>query len=173
MKGTISVLSRTMKGTISVLSLSTWLPLVVPLPELLKGVSKAERKTFPRNEAMAFESELRKPNFELILIVKDMVGKNLPVLVAYVAISRTKGKALLHKVCVLEEFRRQGIAIRVLQMQIEKLKAQGCEIIQLWVDVHREPANHLYCQLGFVEVHIVEDYYAPSRVGMKMELCLV
>lgn len=128
---------------------------------------------FPRNEAMAFESELRKPNFELILIIKDVLRNGLPALVAYVAIARTKGRALLHKVCVLEEFRRQGIATMVLQRQFERLKVQGCGVVQLWADVHREPAKHLYSQLGFLEVQIVENYYAPGRAGTKMELCLV
>ena len=163
-----------MRSTVSIFALTTWLPLPDPIPlaEILDQVKRTERKTFPRSEAMSFGREFQKRNFELIVVVDDVLRTTQPVLVGYVAFTRMKGTALLHKVCVLEKYRRQGIASKALQIQFEKLNTQGCRTIQLWVDKLRTPAKHLYCKLGFVEVQVVEDYYAPGRSGVKMELQL-
>lgn len=163
-----------MKATVSVFELTTWSPLTVqvPLAGILHQVEKIERKIFPRSEAMDFKKELQKRNFELIVVVDDVLRTAQPVLVGYVAFTRMKGTALLHKVCILEKYRRQGIATKALQMHFGKLSAQGCRTVQLWVDILREPAKHLYCKLGFTEVQVVEDYYAPGRSGVKMELQL-
>ena len=164
----------TTKAAVSVLVLTTWSPLTVPVPVagILDQVDKTERKTFPRSEAMDFGNELKKRNFELIIVVDDAPQTAQPVLVGYVAFTRMKGTALLHKVCVLERYRCQGIASKALQMHFEKLSAQGCRTVQLWVDMLRKPAKHLYCKLGFVEVQVAEDYYAPGRTDVKMELQL-
>ena len=163
-----------MKATVSVFALTTWLPLTVPDPVagILDQVGKTERKTFPRSEAMEFENELQKRNFELIVIVDDALQTAHPALVGYVAFTRVKGTALLHKVCVLERYRCQGIASKALQMHFQKLSAQGCRTVQLWVDMLRKPGKQLYCKLGFAEVQVVEDYYAAGRTGVKMELQL-
>ena len=159
-----------MKATVSVYSLSIWEPLTVPPAQILPQVGKTERKTFPHSEAMAFESELQKSNFELTLIVEDTPAK--PRLVAYAGITRTKGTALLHKLCVVEEMRNQGIATKLLGFTIKKLELQGCDGVQLWVDGSREPAKHLYDKFGFKVVREVEDYYAPGRSGLRMILRL-
>ena len=159
-----------MKATVSVYSLSIWEPLTIPLAPLLPQVGKTERKTFPHSEAMAFESELQKSNFELTLIVEET--RTQPRLVAYAGITRTKGTALLHKLCVVEEMRNQGIATKLLRFQFKKLELQGCALVQLWVDESRESAKHLYDKFGFNVVRKVEDYYGPRRCGSKMILRL-
>ena len=94
-----------------------------------------------------FESELGKRNFELTLIVEEASAQHRPRLVAYIGITRTKGKAFLHKVCVVEDYRNRGIASRVLRLQLEKMKLQGCDVVQLWVDECREPAKHCMASL--------------------------
>lgn len=159
-----------MKATVSVYSMSIWEPLTVPLAQVLPQVGKTERKTFPHSEAMAFESELQKPNFELTLIVEETPAQ--PRLVAYAGITRTKGTALLHKLCVVEEMRNHGIATKILAFTIKKLELQGCDGVQLWVDESRESAKHLYDKFGFNVVRKVEDYYAPGRSGIRMILRL-
>ena len=163
-----------MKAIVSVNSLSRWEPLTVPLaqvlPQVLPQVGKTERKTFPHSEAMAFESELQKPNFELTLVVEETPAQ--PRLVAYAGITRTKGTALLHKLCVVEEMRNQGIATTLLRLQVNKLEFQGCGSVQLWVDESRESAKHLYDKFGFNVVRKVEDYYGPGRSGLRMILRL-
>ena len=159
-----------MKATVSVYSLSRWEPLTVPLAQVLPQVGKTERKTFPHSEAMAFESELQKSNFELTLVVEETPAQ--PRLVAYAGITRIKRTALLHKLCVVEELRNQGIATQLLRLQIKKLEIQGCDGVQLWVDEARKSAKHLYDIFEFNVVRTVEDYYGPGRCGLRMILRL-
>ncbi len=87
-------------------SLHTGEKLRVAKDNLIHQVQHAERKTFPRREAMDFSTELQKRNMDLVIIVDD-VGVFTPVrpnLVAYMVFVHLKaGKAvLLHKVCVSE-----------------------------------------------------------------------
>ena len=161
-----------MKATVSIYSLTTWTPVTVSLANLLPQVGRTERKTFPSNEAIAFENELQKRNFELTLVVKITPAESQPELVAYVGIARMKGTALLHKMCVVKNFRCQGIATKVLLMRCEQLRLQGCNIIQLWVDESREPAKQLYGKLGFKLCQKIENYYASGRNGIRMTLQL-
>ena len=119
-----------MKATVSIYSLTTWTPVTVSLANLLPQIGRTERKTFPHNEAIAFENELQKRNFELTIVVKITPAESQPELVAYVGIARMKGTALLHKMCVVKNFRCQGIATKVLLMRCEQLRLQGCNIIQ-------------------------------------------
>jgi ribosomal protein S18 acetylase RimI-like enzyme len=133
-------------------------------------IKQVEKKTFPANEAFAFDEELAKRNTTLIVAIKDFdvdVGEEL---VGYLVYVRVKRVALLHKVCVVEHCRREGIARAMLISLREDLERQGCTIIQLWVDAERKPAKLLYSQLGFREAQRVDDYYGPGRTGLKMIL---
>ncbi|KAL9138545.1 MAG: hypothetical protein Q9175_000227 [Cornicularia normoerica] len=105
---------------------------------------------------MDFSTELRKRNTDLVVVVDDAGASTpaMPKLVAYMIFVHLKaGKAvLLHKICVLEDYRRRGIAKIVLEIQAERLKKQGCSKIQLWVDEGNVPARRLYKVLGLEEL---------------------
>lgn len=134
---------------------------------LLSAIEKMERKNFPANEALNFPFELRKRNTELLVYLG---GGN--VVLAYALFNRVGKIALLHKIVVEEEYRRQGIASKMLKGHIDCLSRQGCVSVQLWVDQSREPARKLYQGIGFEEIDCLEDYYAPGRTGIKMKLSL-
>lgn len=139
---------------------------------LVSWVKQAEKRTFPRIEVFDFDTELKKHNTELMIILDEALLPQSTALIAYSVYARHKKTVLLHKVCVLENHRRQGVARRMLEMQKERLRCQSCESIQLWVDGKREPAISLYAGLGFQEVGRLEDYYAPGRTGIRMLLSL-
>lgn len=139
---------------------------------LLCWVKQAEKRTFPRIEVFDFDTELKKRNTELMIILDEALPPKSTALIAYSVYARHKKTVLLHKVCVLENYRRQGVARRMLERQKERLRCQSCESIQLWVDEKREPAICLYAGLGFHEVGRLEDYYAPGRTGIRMLLSL-
>lgn len=140
--------------------------------ELIHQVQHVEKKTFPRREAMDFNTELQKRNMDLVIIVDDagVFTPLRPKLVAYMVFVHLKaGNAvLLHKICVSETYRRQGIARTVLETQAERFKKQGCFKIQLWVDEGNAAARSLYKVLGLEEVSRVNDYYAVGRTGIQM-----
>jgi len=157
-------------AAISVLSLESWSQTSTSRTDLLDQVKRAERKTFPRNEALDFEAELSKRNVQLTIIAENVSAPGPARLAAYLVLTRTRSTALLHKLCVLKQYRRRGIASQLLRLQFEQAKKSGRTRIQLWVDGERTAAQSLYSKVGFKEVERVNDYYAPGRTGIKMVL---
>lgn len=155
------------------LDLSTPLDGVISEAIAMSWVRQAEKKTFPRHEALDFDHELRKNNTDLVIILREGLIPSAQALVGYSVFSRNKRTVLLHKVCILKEYRRQGFAKRLLEMQQEKYRRQGCEKIQLWVDEKRMSAKGLYTGLGFIRTNQVENYYALGRTGIQMVLLLL
>lgn len=141
---------------------------------LLDQVRRAEKKTFPRDEAMDFDMELKKRNTELVVVLtaQDSCEDNDHSLAGYLVYARLHGIALLHKVCVLEGHQRQGIARSMLSRLKDRLQGQGCERLQLWVDEARKPARALYESSGFKISDRARDYYGPGRTGIKMVIDL-
>ncbi|KAL8981781.1 MAG: hypothetical protein Q9177_005468 [Variospora cf. flavescens] len=138
---------------------------------ILDQVTRAERKNFPRNEILDFDTELKKRNAELIVVLEPVRGASStpPVVAAYAVYVSASQLELLHKLCVCEKYRRQGIARKMLLSHHERLAARGCSKVQLWVDQARVPARSLYKDLGFEEVGRVENYYGPDRTALRMQ----
>ena len=155
-------------AAISVLSLGSWSQLSVARTGLLEQVKQAERRTFPRNEALDFDTELAKRNVHFTIIAEDVTAPGPARLVAYLVLARIKSTATVHKLCVLDQYRRLGVASQLLRLQCEQAKRSGCTRIQLWVDGERTAAQSLYSKVGFDEVERVNDYYAPGRTGIRM-----
>ena len=153
-----------------VLCLSSWSQVSPSKRDLIAQVKQAERKAFPRNEALDFDAELSKRNVELLLVIEDAPMMSQQKVVAYSVVTRTRSIAFLHKLCVLELYRRRGIGIRLLRFSLEKPKRSGCSKMQLWVDERREAAKSLYSKVGFEELERIRDYYAPNRPAIKMVL---
>ncbi|KAJ5131764.1 Acyl-CoA N-acyltransferase [Penicillium atrosanguineum] len=141
--------------------------------EILGRISRVEKKTFPTNEAFGFGEELwrKKPNTRVLYATHAIEGRQSD-LIAYAVYVRQKGAALLHKVCVIEAYRRQGVGQQLMSYIQERLRKEGCQYIQLWVDGAREPARALYVRSGFEEREVIPDYYAPGRTGIRMVLDL-
>lgn len=142
--------------------------------EILSRISRVEKKTFPTNEAFSFGEELwrKKPNTRVLYGTRASTDGSRPELVAYAVYVRQKGVALLHKVCVVEAYRRQGVGQQLMSYIHDRLRKEGCQYIQLWVDGAREPARALYRRSGFEEREVIPDYYAPGRTGIRMVLDL-
>ncbi|KAI4225486.1 MAG: hypothetical protein L6R36_003876 [Xanthoria steineri] len=141
-----------------------------PQQGILDQIKHVEKKTFPRNEAFNFDLELKKRTTELILLVDDAESASSPILAAYAVYAYTPNLTMLHKLCVVENFRRRGIARRMLLFQHQKLLLRGRSNVQLWVDEERVPARQLYSSIGFVEVTRLQNYYGPSRTAVRMVL---
>ncbi|KAF2742440.1 hypothetical protein M011DRAFT_481730 [Sporormia fimetaria CBS 119925] len=106
---------------------------------VLQRVCKIERKTFPSSEALDFDSELRKKNSTMLLALED---GNPTEVCGYLVFVRMKKVALLHKVCVVESKRRQGVAkiswlliFRRAEMAAHRLLAMRLPILMLLAPV--------------------------------------
>ncbi|PGH06181.1 hypothetical protein GX51_02569 [Blastomyces parvus] len=164
--------------------------------EILAQINRIERKTFPPSEAFDFSDEAlyrRKPNTHILyataadedtttstststsLAMAAKSATRRPTttttpIIAYALYVRQKSTALLHKVCVAEPFRGQGVGRQLLTYVLERSLGARCLAVQLWVDERREAARALYGGCGFVEVEGVEDYYGAGRRGLRMVL---
>ena len=163
--------------TVVTLSLQTGKHLSVSKQAVLPQIERAEKKNFARHEAFDFHLELNKRNVDLVIVVRDdgISPRETPIMAAYSVFVHSKpgNLVMLHKICVLEDFRRQGIAKKILAMQTEKYTRRGCSKIKLWVDEQNMPARSLYESAGFQKTDKVDDYYAPGRTGLQMSLDLI
>lgn len=92
--------------------------------EILAQISRVEKKTFPTNEAFPFSEDLwrKKPNTRVLYAIR---AKGLHSdLIAYAVYVRQKGVALLHKICVTEPNRRQGVGQEVLSYIQQRLRKE-------------------------------------------------
>ena len=164
-------------ATIIAMSLQTGKHLPVSIQAVLPQVERAEKKNFARHEAFDFHLELKKRNVDLVIILKDdgIPPRETPMVAAYSVFVHCKpgNFVMLHKVCVLDGFRCQGIAKKILATQIEKYTSRGCSKIQMWVDEQNMPARSLYESAGFQEMNKVDNYYAPGRTALQMSLDLI
>lgn len=97
------------------------------------------------------------------------VGENLE-LFGYVVYVRSKLVTRVHKVCVVEERRGQGVGKWMLGFVLADLKKGGTGTVDLWVDKSREVARKLYITCGFEERETVENYYSAGRDAIRMEI---
>jgi ribosomal protein S18 acetylase RimI-like enzyme len=137
---------------------------------IIERVIKIERKVFPSSEAFDFGTELKKKNTTMLLATKKD-GETTTV-TGYLVYLRMKKVVLLHKVCVIEQMRGQGIGKSLVHSLLRHLEKGGCHSIQLWVDEARMPARALYQSFGFQQSDYCLDYYGPGRNGLKMQLSL-
>lgn len=74
----------------------------------------------------------------------------------------------LMKICVLPEWRRQGIAEKMLCALLEKMREKGAEACFLEVRSKNRAAISLYEKLGFEKIGLRKNYYGDDdAVVMK------
>lgn len=142
--------------------------------EILSRIARLEKKTFPSSEAFEFSEDLwrKKPNTRVIYVSSTAGTDGNATVAAYAVYVRMKGVALLHKICVAAPFRSRGIGTHLMDYVLQRLRREGCQGIQLWVDKQRDHARQLYLRVGFEERQQIDDYYGPGRTGIKMVLDL-
>ena len=137
---------------------------------ILAAVAAIEKKSFPSNEALSFDVNLlNKPNTSILYVTDQEM--HTPV-VAYCVCVRFRRTLLLHKICVAERFRGQGIGKYLLTEILRYAERGGCSSLDLWVDPARVIAVKLYKHAGLVQQCLVTDYYVPGRDGIKMSIQL-
>ncbi|WEW55685.1 hypothetical protein PRK78_001118 [Emydomyces testavorans] len=156
---------------------------------IIEHIIRLEKRTFPPSEAYEFTLDLwkKKPNTRVIYaklaeiqspptlaetrkLANTATTNNSTNAIAYAVYVRIKGTALLHKVCVSEPHRGRGVGGQLMAYIEQRLRREGCQRVQLWVDKERVVARRLYARCGFEELESVEDYYGIGRTGIKMVL---
>lgn len=81
----------------------------------------------------------------------------------YIGSQAVLGEADMMNVAVSADYRRQGIAERLVSVLIESLKAAGNHCLTLEVRASNEPAKALYEKLGFGQVGRRPKYYEKPK----------
>ena len=84
------------------------------------------------------------------------------LIVGYIACWLILDEAEITNLSVLPEWRRRGIAGRLLQHLIGQATAEGTACIFLEVREHNQAARQLYQRAGFAEVGKRQGYYADT-----------
>jgi ribosomal protein S18 acetylase RimI-like enzyme len=130
--------------------------------EILASIQSLERRTFPTSEALDISKETSKRNTHLLY------AKSSSAVIGYLVYINTSSGLRIHKVCIAQSYRRQGIATSLIEQICQVAKTVGKDI-DLWVDEGRLPARECYIKCGFTQVgDVVVDYYAPGRNGIRM-----
>ena len=90
-------------------------------------------------------------------------------IVGYGGIALGDESADVHTVAVVEGFRRTGIAKRLMARLENWAKENGAEQILLEMRVGNREAKPLYESLGYVEISLRKDYYAPGMDAIVMQ----
>jgi ribosomal protein S18 acetylase RimI-like enzyme len=137
---------------------------------LLQAIKHTEKRTFPTNEAFDFDAELKKRSTALYCVYRDDDGD--AELCGYAVYVRSKLVTRIHKVCVVERYRGQGVGRWMMGQVIRELQKAAAGNVDLWVDTERAPARRLYRTCGFAEMETVRDYYSKGRDAIRMQVDL-
>ena len=72
--------------------------------------------------------------------------------------------------CVLPEYQSKGIAKRIGEWLIQKLRKQGCEFLKATVSPKNIPSQKLLTRLGFKTTDRIPDYFGPGEDRLVVEL---
>jgi ribosomal protein S18 acetylase RimI-like enzyme len=135
---------------------------------ILTTIATLEKKSFPATEVFDFTpGMLKKANTRILVVVSQSAPLSA---IAYCVYVRWRRTMLLHKLCVSERFRGQGIGKLLMRNVLERAKEERCDVLELWVDQARTVARNLYARSGLQEQCVVNDYYGPNRNGIKMSV---
>ncbi len=85
----------------------------------------------------------------------------------YIGVQEICGEAYITNIAVLPEYRRKGIAEKLLSAAVDGAIKRKCEFISLEVRESNFPAIHLYEKIGFILEGKRKDFYSnPKEDGL-------
>lgn len=147
----------------------------VDLHAVLQQLTRLEKKAFPSYEVFPFNVNLvKQPNATVMFLTDDALDSptHPRPIQAYAVCVSSRGRMLLHKICVAESWRRKGFGKYLVHQIIARAQNMSCRFVELWVCASRTAARQLYFRCGFAEAQCVRDYYRAGRHAIKMVLSL-
>ena len=101
-----------------------------------------------------------------VFVAKDEEGN----LLGYLDFMITFDSATIDRICVAEEYRKQGVAQKLLDKMVEICKKQKdkVEFVTLEVRVSNIPAITLYTKMGWQKVVVKPKYYDDGEDALYM-----
>ena len=142
--------------------------------EDLKKVISINLVTLPENYSDYFFEDLLKSSPESFIVVEndDTIVGYIMCRIEY-GFSNFKRFNLIRKghivsLAVLEEHRRNGLGISLINSAVEALKLNGCNEVYLEVRTTNEEAVAIYKKLGFKIISIISGYYRDNEKANLM-----
>lgn len=86
---------------------------------------------------------------------------------------RGTATARLYSFATATEFRRQGVAIKLLTTVEERAKACHCLLLRLETRSDNLPMQQLVTENGYKKLDVVANYYQDGMDAIRFEKCLV
>ena len=107
--------------------------------------------------------EIGENEFSTILVCEDE-GKIVGFLVYWILFDN----AQICNICVIDEYKKKGIASVLFDMAEEEFKKNECFSVTLEVRVSNDPAISLYTKRGFAKVCVKKGYYQDGEDAYYM-----
>ena len=110
-----------------------------------------------------FEYEIKDNSFSKLLLIV-----NEDELIGYIDYWIIFDQATINKICIKDEYRRQGLAQQLLDICFKEVKENECMVITLEVRTSNEKAIKLYQKNGFDIVLTKPQYYSDGEDAYYM-----
>lgn len=127
------------------------------IPALLALEQKVYAGQMPWN-SVSFETEFKKRKNSLYLVVYDA-----STLVAMIGARFNPHEAHITNIAVAPAYQGQHVAHRLLDLMIERARANDSECVSLEVRIDNEVAKTLYRSMGFEATFIRKNYYHTTH----------
>lgn len=119
--------------------------------------------TGPRSAA-TFKSSIELDD-NAVAIVAEFGG----VVIGYADVYKAYDELQLNNIAVLEQYRGNHIAEKMMQILIDTGRELDCQTITLEVRESNEPAIKLYEKCGFCKVGLRKNYYSDNENAILMD----
>lgn len=114
-----------------------------------------------------FSAELEKSHSNFLIMTDDETDSKIAAFIVYWILM---DECQILNLCVAPEFRRKGIAERLVRQAIKDAIRNNAKKVSLEVRKSNDQAINLYQKLGFVITHIQKELYSNKEDGYQMSL---
>ena len=130
----------------------------------IDSLFELEKKTFISPWTYSqFEYEIKDNSFSKLLLIV-----NEDELIGYIDYWIIFDQATINKICIKGEYRRRGLAQKLLDICFKEVKENECMVITLEVRTSNEKAIKLYQKNGFDVVLTKPQYYSDGEDAYYM-----
>lgn len=127
--------------------------------EDLKGMHNVESLSF----AVPWSFEAFKENFFNLFSIYVLAETKDGTVVAFGGMQVVFEEAHVMNIAVLEEYRRKGIAGKLLELMMQEASKRDAQSMFLEVRQSNIPARNLYQKYGFTPVSVRKRYYSDNN----------
>ena len=124
------------------------------------------------NDKKSVENILKK-HFKYYVISDDPYEKvaiyTLNDIIGVISYSIIYERAEINYIVVSDDYRKRGIASKLLSYALNDIEKNGCNVISLEVSFDNEPAINLYLKYGFKIKAVRENYYEKNDAYLMVK----